>query len=134
MRMRYPRHLNIGAADSPVGSCELVKRCQVFQPGAQRRGVKGNNFSGAESLWWRRITVGGAEWLREAPKSSNKVASTFFNTVHLLPKSDANMGRTFACDLRFEQGFRFETGGTKLASCTGRHLTSLRLCSQQWWK
>jgi len=23
--MRYPRHLNIGPADSPEGSCELVK-------------------------------------------------------------------------------------------------------------
>jgi len=28
----------------------------------------------------------GAEWLRGAPKGPNSVASTFFNTVHLLPK------------------------------------------------
>ena len=44
-----------------------------------------------------------------ASKSPNNVTSTFFNTVHLLPK-----------DLRFEHG------GAKLASCPGRHLTSLR--------
>jgi len=24
--MRYPRHLNIGPADSPEGSCELVSK------------------------------------------------------------------------------------------------------------
>jgi len=41
----------------------------------------------------------------------NVKSSTFFNTVHLLPK-----------DLSFEHG------GAKLASCPGRHLTSLRLC------
>jgi len=29
MRMWYPRHLNIGPADSPAGSCELVKWCHV---------------------------------------------------------------------------------------------------------
>jgi len=27
----YPRHLNIGPADSPEGGCELVKWCQVSQ-------------------------------------------------------------------------------------------------------
>jgi len=43
------------------------------------------------------------------PKSPNKVTSTFFNTVHLLPK-----------DLRFEHG------GAKLDVCPVRHLTSLR--------
>jgi len=31
MRMRYPRYLNIGPADSPEGSCEFVKWCQVSQ-------------------------------------------------------------------------------------------------------
>jgi len=30
MRMRYPRHLNIGPADSREGSCEL-RWCQVPQ-------------------------------------------------------------------------------------------------------
>jgi len=29
MRMRDPHHLNIGDADSPEGSCELLKWCQV---------------------------------------------------------------------------------------------------------
>jgi len=47
-----------------------------------------------------------------APKSSNNVTSTFFNTVHLLPKD-----------------FKFEHGGIKLASCPERCLTSLRLCT-----
>ena len=37
----------------------------------------------------------------------NDVTTTFFNTVHLLPK-----------DLRFEHG------GAKLGSCPGRHLTT----------
>jgi len=31
MGMRYPRHLNIGPADSPEGRCEPVKWCQVSQ-------------------------------------------------------------------------------------------------------
>jgi len=47
--------------------------------------------------------------LRGALKSPNNVTSTFFNAVHWLPK-----------DLNFEHG------GTKLASCPGRHLTLLR--------
>jgi len=47
-----------------------------------------------------------------SPKSPNNVTSTFFNTVHLLPK-----------DLRFEHG------GAKLAPCPGRCLTSLRPCA-----
>ena len=51
----------------------------------------------------------GAESLRGVPKSSNNVTSAFFNTVRLLPK-----------------GLIFEHGGAKLASCPGRHLTSLR--------
>ena len=34
----------------------------------------------------RRITAGGAEWLRRAAKSPNNVTRTFFNTVHLLPR------------------------------------------------
>jgi len=52
---------------------------------------------------------GGAESLRGVLKSPNNVASTFFNTVNLLPKDH-----------------RFEHRGAKLASCLGRHLTSLR--------
>ena len=49
----------------------------------------------------RRITVG-------APKSPNNVTSTFFIAVNMLPK-----------------GLKFKHGGAKLASCPGRHLTSL---------
>ena len=52
---------------------------------------------------------GRAEWLRGAPKSPNIVTIFFFNAVHLLPK-----------DLRFEHW------GPKVASCPGRHLTSIR--------
>jgi len=43
-----------------------------------------------------------------APKSPNNVICTSFNKVHLLPKV-----------------LRFEHSGVKLASCPGRHLTSL---------
>jgi len=49
-----------------------------------RQGRK--NFPGAKSTWGRRITAGGDEWLRAPPKSPINVTSTFFNTVHLLPK------------------------------------------------
>jgi len=51
----------------------------------------------------------GAESLRGAPKSPNNVMCNF--SIHLLPT-----------DLRFEHG------GAKLASCPGRHLTTLRPC------
>jgi len=44
-----------------------------------------------------------------APKIPNNAANTFLNTMNLLPKD-----------------VRFEHGGAKLASCPGRHLTSLR--------
>jgi len=69
-----------------------------------RGGTKGGGGHNSLSLW-------GVESLRGAPKRPDIVASTFFNTVDLLPK-----------DLRFEHG------GAKLASCPGRHLTSLRPC------
>jgi len=59
-----------------------------------RKGTRGNNSPCAEPLG--------------APKSHNNVASTFFNTVHLLPKN------------------RFEHGGAKLFSCPGRDLASVR--------
>jgi len=49
-----------------------------------------------------------------APKCPDNVTGTFFNTVYLVRK-----------DLRFEHG------GAKLASCLGRHLTSLRPCMHQ---
>jgi len=55
------------------------------------------------ALNFSKIPVGGAAI------SLNNVTSARFNTVRLLPK-----------DLSFEHG------GTKLASCPGCHLTSLR--------
>jgi len=54
---------------------------------------------------------GSTEWLRGALKSPNNVASSFFNTIHLLPKD-------VECEPR----------GAKLASCPGRHLTLLHPC------
>jgi len=74
---------------------ENVCADQERNEGGQRR----NNSPGSEL---RRITAGH----RKVPQN---VTSTFFSTVHLLPK-----------DLRFEHG------GAKLASFPGRHLTSLR--------
>ena len=68
-------------------------------------GRRGAQIPGGES-------IRGVEWLRRTPISPNNVTSTFFNTVHLLPNY-----------------LRFEHGGVKLASCPGRHLTSLRPCS-----
>jgi len=64
----------------------------------------GRGVTRGAQLLGRRITTG-------MPKSLNNVTSTFFNTAHLLPKK-----------------LRFEHGGAKLASCPGRHLTSLRPC------
>jgi len=65
--------------------------------GLQDRGVTrregGRNSPGDASLWGRQITAGGVEWLWGTPKSSKNTTSTFFNTVHLLPK-----------DLSFEHG------------------------------
>ena len=78
--------------------CIFVRNRQVVAnlQGRNEGGKGGHNSSGAESL-------------RGAPKNPDNVTSTFFNRVHLLPG-----------DLRFEHG------GAKLASCPGRHLTSLR--------
>ena len=60
----------------------------------------------------RQITMGAPIYCG-ALKSPNSVTSTFFNTVHLVPK-----------DLRFKHG------GAKFASCFGRHLTSFHSWSQ----
>ena len=68
---------------------------QVVCAGTYRGGQRGHNVRGTKSLG--------------APKSPNNVASTFSNTVHLLPK-----------DLSFEHR------GAELVSWPGRHLTSLR--------
>jgi len=70
--------------------------------GGVTRGGEGTQFPG------RRIAAGG--W-RKVPTMSQVVSSIKY--ILLLPK-----------DLRFEHG------GTKLASCPGRHLASLRPCVQ----
>jgi len=62
------------------------------------------------AITWAPNHYGGAEILRGRQKNNN-VTRTFFNTVHLLPED-----------------LRFENGSAKLASCTGRQLTSLRPC------
>jgi len=98
-----------------AASCLLTYTSAVFYTlhyglisRAQRGGKWGeiprapNHTGGAEILRGRRMTAG-------VPKSPNNVTSTFFNTVDLLPK-----------DLRFEHG------GGEIASCPGRHLSSLR--------
>jgi len=69
--------------------------------GAERRGARREQFRGRQQR--------GAELLRGAPDIA---ASTFFNTVNLLPKE-----------------LRFEHGDAKLASWPWPHLTSLR----PWW-
>ena len=81
----------------------------VFTPSRGVKRGKGGSISPAPNHY------GGTELLQGAPndrgslKSLNNVTSTFFNTVYLFPK-----------DLRFEHRT------AKLASCRGRHLTSLR--------
>jgi len=71
-------------------------------PGAKgaTTGKGGHNYSGAKELWGRRMTTGGAEKSQQCQ-------------ILLLQK-----------DLRFEHG------GAKLASCPGRHLTSLHPCQK----
>ena len=68
-----------------------------------------------ETILWVPNHCGAAEWLRGAPKNPNNVASTFFNTVHLLHK-----------DLSLEHG------GANFAPCLGRHLTSLHPWLYTW--
>jgi len=76
--------------------------CQwlLLQARSQGRneGGKGGTMPGAPNHW-------------VAPKSPNNVTNTFFNTAHLLPRD-----------------LRFELEGTRLVSCPGRHLPSVRLC------
>jgi len=78
------------------------------------RGVTTGRHGGAQ-FPGRRIIMGMAnhcgrlKCLSVAPKSPNNFASTFFNTVNVLPKS-----------------LRFEHGGNKLATCPGCRLASLR--------
>jgi len=74
-----------------------LKTTRLFVTGGVTRGQWGRNAPCAESL--------GVQ------NSLNNVASTFFNTVHLLQKD-----------------FRFEHVGTILVSFPGRHLSSVRPC------
>jgi len=87
------------------------------------RGGKGSTISRAP------IHYGGAESLREPPKSPNKVTSTFFNTVNLLSK-----------ELRFEHGDRtvarkFSVGGLCVSAggiwACARGLDILKLTKSQ---
>jgi len=80
---------------------------EVDQGRGETRGQGGQIFPGAKP--W------GSESLRGQPKSINKVTSTFFNTVHLLPK-----------DLRLEHGGQIGTWGRQSSVFPRRHLTSLR--------
>jgi len=73
--------------------------------GRNEGGQEGHNSPIAEPLRGRRITAG-------APKSPKNGTSTSFSTVNLIKKE-----------------LRFEHGGAKLASSSGRHLTSLPPCS-----
>jgi len=66
-----------------------------------RGATRGAQFPG------HRITTGAPNDCGAAEMSQ----STFFNTVHLLPRY-----------------LRFDHGGAKPASCPGLHLTSLHLC------
>ena len=66
------------------------------------KGAKGAQFP------WRRVNT-GRQIIAGSPKSPTNVTSTFFIAMILLSKE-----------------LRFEHGGVKLASCPGRHLTSLR--------
>ena len=62
--------------------------------GVTRRG-KGAQFPGRQVTMGRQITTGGAEWLREAPKSPNNVISTCLHTVAYIcfrNTSVSNMG------------------------------------------
>jgi len=85
---------------SDLTICLLSENFQIFIAWHRRRsdGARGHNSPSTESLWGEKIP--------------NNVISTFFKTLHLLPK-----------DLRFEHGCG------KLVSCPRCHLTSLRPCT-----
>jgi len=77
-----------------------------------RTTLQGHNEGGkGAQLPGRRITATGAENPNSITSALFNVTRTFFNTIHLLPKN-----------------LKFEHGGAKVASCPGRHLTSLRPC------
>jgi len=80
-----------------------------FYYGRNGGGGQGAQFPGRWTTMGAPNHSGGAKWLQRVPLSPNNFTSTFFNTVHFLPK-----------DLRCEYGT------AKLASCHGRQITSLR--------
>ena len=87
-------------------NCHSMPRTSLYKLAFRKTCTQGRNEG-----WKGGNISSGAESLQGAPKSPNNVTSTFFSTVHLLPK-----------DLGLEHG------GAKLASCPRRHLTSLRPC------
>jgi len=94
---------------SAPGCCAPLLQAPAFCADGVNMGVtRGAQFHGRQFTMGALNHCWGAELLREAPKSPNTITSTFFNTVNLLPKE-----------------LRFEHGGAKLASCPGRHLTSV---------
>jgi len=87
-------------------SCQQVGDNQ----GRNERSARGAQFPG------RWITAGGYEWLRGATNDCGgrrKVATM----------SQVLSSIQYIC---FQKDHRIEHGGAKLASCPGRHLTSLR--------
>ena len=96
-------------------------------------GQGGSQSPGAESLW-------GDHWsLRGVPKSPNNVTSTFFKSLitagvtnHCggVPKCPNNVASTFLNTVYLlQKDLGFDNGDSKLASCPGRQLTSLRPCA-----
>jgi len=82
---------SVGICLNKLTHCGRRKAKHTSDQGRNEGGKEGHNSPGTESL-------------REALKTPNNVTTTFFNTVHLLPK-----------DLRFKHGdARFKHGGAKL--------------------
>jgi len=81
----------------------------------EQRNFTANNGVSAYSRAYRRRgkgVQGPGHPITGSQKSFNNVASTFCNTVCLLPKD-----------------LRFDNGGVKFVSFPGRHLTSVRSCA-----
>ena len=91
--------------------CKTSMKCNIVSIGQWRNdgGARGAQFSGRRIIMGRQITAVGAKCLLGASKIPNNFTSTFFRAVNFLP-----------------QDLRFEHGDAELASCPGRHLTSLR--------
>jgi len=69
---------------------------------------------------------GGAESLREAPKSQKNVTSAFYNTIHLLPKDlrFEHVGARVVARMSQQGGIKNYKGGTLLH-------TMLDVCSNR---